>query len=575
MSRDSSRGEAVFSPTQRRACFVMAGCILAVILTFVASWIVLPGLLAGSEPEDPYDPDLYKVDTTLTSVLPRGTEQADYMTGTVVIGDQFAASLQSQNLITLNQYAGSASITLSNLLQEPCVYFADDPASYTIPQALVKMKPRRVVLVLGSGMDGTYTPGSLVSAYRQVISAISTAYAYCDIIVNAVPPVAAGADKAPERQTAIDQCNQALAQMCADGGYAFLNSAETLKNTAGYAESAYFTNAGTFTAAGGNELLQYLRSHPYVTQDRRPDTADIPQRVGQAGASINVPADGFTATYEVEDAERGSLSSDTETGLTKLEKVVAERDTVTVTAVPAAGWSFLRWSDGQTTMTRTDIVTRDISYVAIFAKPGIKVTRDDAEVADNTTITIKEGESVKLVAKAMLDNADYGNVSAIQWTVNGALQAQGIADYTIDEAAGTYTVVISANINGGTAKTTVIVVVEAPTAISLSGTTTIPSGGSTQLAATVTGADANQTQWRCDGYSWTAQGATVTFEAPANDTGAAKVYVVRATNNGVEAVINITVNPAPPPTQEPTAKPTEEPEQSPSPSPSDGTGEGG
>lgn len=55
-----------FSPTQRRACLVLVVCVLAVILTFLGAWVVLPGVLgAGSSGTGDYDPELYPVDTSL------------------------------------------------------------------------------------------------------------------------------------------------------------------------------------------------------------------------------------------------------------------------------------------------------------------------------------------------------------------------------------------------------------------------------------------------------------------------------------------------------------------------------
>ena len=44
MSRNDSRLGS-FSPTQRRACLVLALCVLAVVLSFVFGWVLLPRLL--------------------------------------------------------------------------------------------------------------------------------------------------------------------------------------------------------------------------------------------------------------------------------------------------------------------------------------------------------------------------------------------------------------------------------------------------------------------------------------------------------------------------------------------------
>ena len=81
MSRKTSGSRASFSPTQRKACAVLAVCVLAVILTFIASW-VLPGKLSlgGS---GRYDPQAYPLDTSLGSVLAKTSDAGtDYVSST-------------------------------------------------------------------------------------------------------------------------------------------------------------------------------------------------------------------------------------------------------------------------------------------------------------------------------------------------------------------------------------------------------------------------------------------------------------------------------------------------------------
>ena len=65
---------------------------LAVILTFIASW-VLPGKLSlgGS---GRYDPQAYPLDTSLGSGLPKPSEAGtEYLSSTVLAGDLFAMTL--------------------------------------------------------------------------------------------------------------------------------------------------------------------------------------------------------------------------------------------------------------------------------------------------------------------------------------------------------------------------------------------------------------------------------------------------------------------------------------------------
>ena len=68
MSRERNEEKKGLSPTQRKACVVLALCALAVVMSILAAW-VLPtklGLFAGGK--DSYDPDAYPLDTTLDSI---------------------------------------------------------------------------------------------------------------------------------------------------------------------------------------------------------------------------------------------------------------------------------------------------------------------------------------------------------------------------------------------------------------------------------------------------------------------------------------------------------------------------
>ena len=356
MSRKTSGSRASFSPTQRKACAVLAVCVLAVILTFIASW-VLPGKLSlgGS---GRYDPQAYPLDTSLGSVLAKTSDAGtDYVSSTLFVGDQFAKSLYDDKVITLDQFAGKDGLTVSSLLNDACVYFAGDSSAYTVPQAVSKMKPRRVVMLLGSNdLDGSLSYDNFARNYKQAVIAITGAYQYCDVIVCAIPPVAKNASDAAKTQLMIDQFNQELAKMCNDEGYKYLNLAEALKDSnSGYAEAAYLNNKQNgFSTSGANVVLNYLRNHAYDTADTRPNTDDIPQRTEQAGgsAAATEPTPSATPTmfklqYLVEEG-KGTLQGNDQSGVTSIEMDATEKQTVTITAVAADGYTFYKWSDGLT-----------------------------------------------------------------------------------------------------------------------------------------------------------------------------------------------------------------------------------
>lgn len=550
MNRNSPR----FSPMQRKACIVLLCCALAIVASFVAAW-VLPSRLDFSFGSSSYDKDAYPLDTSLSCVLPQSSEaDAGYITSTVFVGDQYTVSLQTSNLITLDQYVGQKDLKISEVLSTACVNFANDPNTYTIPQALAQMKPRRVIITLGSNdaAEGV-SPELFVQDYRQVVNSIATAYAYSDIIVNAVPPVLKGSENAGERQTYIDQYNQKLAELCEAMGWKFLNSTEMLKNSSGFAEETYFDRgAGTFSASGVNTLLSYVKSHAWQTNDQRPDTNDIPKRAASAAGNVTAEPTPtpfkHKVSYAVEEG-KGTLTGNGQTGVSAIEFEVNDKETVSITAVAASGYTFYKWSDGQTSETRYDVVTQDLSVTAMFNDARVDLTLDRGDT------TMKKDESISITANVKLGGKTYDN-SNVQWAVNGDLQQNGGTFTFTPTEAGSYEIKAGIEINGTYKSAQIKVTVTGdPTTVSVSGTSTIEAGSAVTLNASVQNQKGDIT-WTCDQTGWTATGAQVQFTA--NEPG---TYTLRAKNNGAEGIFTLTVNPrataAPTPTPSPTPAPEE------------------
>ena len=559
MSRHNSRSNPGLSPMQRKACIVLALCILAVVLSVLGAWVIPSKLGLFDKRRDAYDPNRYPLDTNLSAILGDASADDAYLTQSVFVGDQHAVALQKDGRITLDQFAGKEGLQVSRVLQESFVAFADDANTYTIPQAIAKMKARRVYVLIGSNdVDGSVSPDAFMADYKQALQNIKSAYSYCDVIACAIPPVTQESENAAQIQTNIDQFNQSIAAACEEMGYKYLNSSAILKNEKGYAEASYVdASTGSWNAAGANAFLEYVKSHAFQTDDTRPDTNDIPKRAAQPSGSTATPTPTatptqLTASYRVEDASKGTLTGNGKSGVTSLEIQGASGDNVSVTAVPAEGYTFYKWSDGVTDATRYDNLSKDISVTAMFndARVEVKLDRGDS--------TIKVGESLPINVTVTLGGKAYDN-SNVQWAVNDDLQMNGGSFTFTPDKAGSYVIRAGIEVNGGfsTAQITVTVQEEPKplTSISVSGTGTITVGGSTQLNATVQNKDGDVT-WACDQTSWTATGDQVTFTA--NEPG---TYTLRARNNGAEAVFMLTVNPAP------TPSPSSAPSPSPSPTP--------
>lgn len=549
MSRRQSEERPGLSPIQRKACLVLALCVLAVVLSFVASWI-LPqklGLFGGS---DLYDPTQYPLDTSLDAILGQESAQGNYINDTVFVGGTQAVSMSKDSSITLNQYAGQDGLKVSQVLRETCVNFADDANSYTIPQAIAKMKPLHVyIMVGGDDLDGTVSVDEFINDYKQIMQSIKTAYSACDVVACAIAPVSKGADDSAQKQTYIDQYNQQLAVACNDMGFKYLNLAEVLKNDKGYAVDSYVdASTGAFSGSGVNAVLDYVKNHAHNVDDARGDRGDIPQRAASASSSGTTATptpsptpNKLTASYRVENG-KGTLTSNDQKGVSSLDLEVASGTQVSVTAVPADGYTFYKWSDGVTDATRYDIINKDVSVTAMFNDSRVDLTLDRGDS------TIKKGESISITATVKLGGKDYSNAD-VQWSVNDELEQNGGTFTFTGSNAGEYTIKAGIEINGTFSSAQLKVTVQAdPTSISVSGTDTITAGNSVTLTANVQNASGD-VQWSCEETSWKATGSQATFTANQEGT-----YHIHAVNNGADAVFTLRVNAAPtpvPPSPEP------------------------
>ena len=142
------------------------------------------------------------------------------------------------------------------------------------------MKPRRVVMTFGTNnASGQFTRESFIDAYRDAIAAIQDAYPYCDVIINAIPPIGKVRSYPDITMETLDDFNKALEELAQELGLPFLNSSEALKGGDGYAKPDYVIGDGLhLSQAALEELLFYTRTHAYEAEDRRPVAAKAPER---------------------------------------------------------------------------------------------------------------------------------------------------------------------------------------------------------------------------------------------------------------------------------------------------------
>ena len=453
------------TPMQHRAVLVCILCVLAVLLTFgITTTLLKKEEPAPSAPESVADPtsggDLsghYQIDNASTALLTETADAGtDYLNDTLFLGDSNTVRLYNNGLISLQQFCAKEGIGTQVALSEGIVTFKKDSNHYTIPQAVAMMKPRRVVMTFGTNDTGMEVP-DFIAHYTALIQAIQQSYPYTDIIVNTVPPVPADHSNYPHMdQARIDDFNMALLDLCEQLGVRFLNSAEALKGSDGYGIADYYTSGDIhLKSAGLKAVLNYLRTHALQTEDRRPDTNNIPTRtmeyVSNPSSAVAAPSSEavsssesqaesasssessssestgegkkFEARYRVDKNGGGTLSVGNDTGNSSVTYTVTDPDkSITVTAVPAEGHVFVKWSDGLTSKTRTDTdFKQNLDVTAVFGTASVHIT-SEGKGAVGSSYTFKAALSGK-----------YAKTENLRWYANGqeVAQAAGKSSITV------------------------------------------------------------------------------------------------------------------------------------------------
>lgn len=466
MSRKKQQQNETMTPMQHRAVLVCILCVLAVLLTFGITTTLLkkeePAPSVSEPAEGPAAPgeDLsghYQIDNASTALLTETADAGtDYLNDTLFLGDSNTVRLYNNGLISLQQFCAKEGIGTQVALNEGIVTFKKDSSHYTIPQAVAMMKPRRVVMTFGTNDTGMEVP-DFIAHYTALIQAIQQSYPYTDIIVNTVPPVPADHSNYPHMdQAKIDDFNMALLDLCEQLGVRFLNSAEALKGSDGYGIADYYTSGDIhLKSAGLKAVLNYIRTHALQTEDRRPDTNNIPTRtmeyVSNPSSAVAAPSSEavsssesqaesasssessssestseekkFEARYRVDRNGGGTLSVGNDTGNSSVTYTVTDPDkSITVTAVPAEGHVFVKWSDGLTSKTRTDTdFKQNLDVTAVFGTASVHIT-SEGKGAVGSSYTFKAALSGK-----------YAKTENLRWYANGqeVTQAAGKSSITV------------------------------------------------------------------------------------------------------------------------------------------------
>lgn len=287
------------------------------------------------------------------TVLPETPDAGrSYVDETLFIGDSNTARYMmyadetGTAFTSLKNNIGVVSMGAGAITTLKCEQFKGDSQMYTIPDAVAKLKPKRIIICFGTNnLGGSSTDATnFIDTYQKGLQAIVDAWPYADLIVSAIPPLDKQRENTNLTMTQVDAYNAALIDMCEANGYKFLNSAEVLRDDAtGWAKTDYTLSDGVhLSKTAVTAYFEYVRTHAYQTEDRRPQPlGTIPEPDGVPLGLISsdpIAVRGAKVPVEFVVSGGGSISGST-------SQLVKKGGTCsTVTAVPDSGWAFDHWS---------------------------------------------------------------------------------------------------------------------------------------------------------------------------------------------------------------------------------------
>ena len=186
----------------------------------------------------------------------------DYLSDCVFIGDSITYGLSSYGVVPSSNVLASVAMSISRVETEQI-----DTAygSLTVLEALDKIKPENIYIMLGSNGAAYMTVADMYQSYQAFLNKVRIACPDAKLYIISAPPVTEGkenSNESPIKNSVLDELNSKLLEYADNNGVYYLDMNSALKNELGYLPADYAENDGmhlkysTYT-----EFIDYILTH--------------------------------------------------------------------------------------------------------------------------------------------------------------------------------------------------------------------------------------------------------------------------------------------------------------------------
>jgi len=195
-----------------------------------------------------------------------------YLDDTLFIGDSNTLRLYMFRLIKLQNVMGIEGMGIQSVTTHPEIYWMNQGSPDTIPTAVTKTQPRRIVICFGTNNLVNKNTKWFIENYSEVLTKLSEAYEYAEIIIMAVPPIGASCPDRSLSNKTVQEYNEGLLNLAKEKELRFLNTYEELVDRSnGAMKKNYIEGDGIhLTKAACEAVIKYFRTHASSEEDTRP-----------------------------------------------------------------------------------------------------------------------------------------------------------------------------------------------------------------------------------------------------------------------------------------------------------------